>query len=110
MQIVKLEEENDAQKAKTGSCSSNIELKVLLENLLPIIGKPSTLGSGDNKVQLDWVFLVGEDKCITIYDWKEYDKSINFIDEWHVGSKNLTKDEVKEVLSELYLAKYISSE
>ncbi|MDO8609251.1 MAG: hypothetical protein Q7R95_01765, partial [bacterium] len=71
---------------------SGIQLMTTLTNLLDTIGQPSNIGSGDNKIQLEWVF-VDKEKTITIYDWKE-NTPIHKIECWHIGSKNITTDEI----------------
>jgi hypothetical protein len=100
----------------SGTSKSPFVLDVYLDDIIQTIGLPSSVGSGDNKVQLEWVFndinwpevdaadaLLNQEefgRVLTIYDWKEY-VPIYEISNWHVGSKNMTPDEVKQALLEL---------
>jgi|SRR3989304_4775794 len=95
-------------KITDGSSFSGFYLKTNLNRLLKILGEPSFVGSGDNKVQLEWVFYevipvnfkgVGH-KVFTVYDYKD-DAPINAITHWHVGSKGLKKEELHVILIEL---------
>ncbi len=98
-----------------GSSFSGFYLKVSLDRLIKLFGQPTIIGSGDNKVQLEWVFYEtnhknldpnspGEietiHKCITIYDWKK-DQPIHQIKEWNVGRKAITKEEIQYFLEEM---------
>jgi len=80
-----------------GSGSANLLLEYALEDILETFGNPTTIGSGDNKVQLQWTFVEG-DKVITIYDYKA-NKPIHEIKYWHIGSKNISKEEVVKFFS-----------
>ncbi|MFA6089668.1 MAG: hypothetical protein WC755_07440 [Candidatus Woesearchaeota archaeon] len=95
----------------SGTSYHNLELHCSLDVLIEKLGQPSYVGSGDNKVQLHWAFFEfdndGEHQVITIYDWKEYGKSINQINEWHIGSKNITKDEIKNFIAKKDLEQYL---
>ena len=79
-------------------------IKASFEKMLDLLGQPSYVGSGDNKVQVEWVFYDKEDnqKVVTFYDWKS-EKILSTITKWHVGSKTLDKQEVYNELSELGL-------
>jgi len=94
-----------------GSSYHNLDLECSLDKLIEKLGQPSYVGSDDDKVQLYWVFFEinnnGEHSVISIYDWKEYDKSINRITNWHIGSKNITKDEIKNMLTNNELEQYL---
>ena len=60
--------------------------------LLELYGTPQfNEASGDDKVQFEWVFYVG-DEVVTLYDWKTYDRNYSMyeLDEWHVGGKSLS--------------------
>jgi len=92
-----------AYQIACGSSYSGVNIQgAQLKDLLDSIGTPSNLGSGDDKVQAQWVFQLGKDRCMTIYDWKNYNKSLNFVDDWHIGSKNLKTEEITEALSQLF--------
>src|SRR3990172_9430523 len=83
-------------KITDGSSFSGFYLKTNLNRLLKILGEPSFVGSGDNKVQLEWVFY----EVFPVYDYKD-DAPINAITHWHVGSKGLKKEELHVILIEL---------
>jgi len=76
---------------------SNIYLNVSLNRLLDLLGNPSIIGSGDNKVQIEWVYYKSKDIAFTIYDYKS-NALIHNIRNWHVGSKNL---KLEQIISEL---------
>ncbi len=78
------------------SCFSNFVLHCSVDKMTDYFGHPSLVVSSDHKIQLEWVFYKKFKKdyqCITIYDWKEH-SSIYDIKNWHVGSKNLKKEEI----------------
>ena len=41
-------------------------------DLVEKLGEPTVIGSGDDKVQYEWIMKF-EDQIFTIYDWKTYD-------------------------------------
>ena len=43
------------------------------KDLVNKLGEPTLIGSGDNKVQYEWL-MEFEGEIFTIYDWKTYDK------------------------------------
>lgn len=65
-----------------------------LDELIEKLGQPSYIGSGDDKVQLHWVFY-DEHGTITIYDYKQR-KPIYNIQEWNIGSKGFAVDSIVE--------------
>lgn len=95
---------NDPIPQTEGTSGAGIYLNVSLETLLEKLGQPTRIGSGDNKVQVEWAFcddVKSDDlekvQCFTIYDWKTH-CPIHEINDWHIGSKNLSR---QEVISEL---------
>ena len=75
----KLKKEN--YNITNGTNFSGIYLIVELSHLIELLGKPSIIGSGDDKTQLQWTFYDKTgDTVITIYDYKE-DKPIHKINE-----------------------------
>jgi len=55
--------------------------------LIKAFGEPTyTDGSGDDKVQFEWVFKFNE-SIFTIYDWKTYnrDHTMNKLTTWNIG-------------------------
>ena len=85
-----------------GSSFSGVYLIVGLTKLIELLGKPTTIGSSDDKTQLQWTFYDKTgDTVITIYDYRE-DKPIHKINEWHIGSKNISDEsELMHNLTEL---------
>lgn len=86
-----------------GSSFAGFYLNVSVNKLLDILGDPTTIGSRDDKVQLQWVYYnpkVGSEQVITIYDYRE-DKPISKIKQWHIGAKNLNIAEIEHELKEL---------
>jgi len=73
-----------------GSSFSDIIINTNVETLIKVFGKPTKIGSGDNKTQLEWEFIDNNDNniVVTIYDYKaEY--PLHKIEVWHIGSKNI---------------------
>lgn len=96
------------EKMTYGSSFAGITLNVSLKRLLEVFGQPSKVGSGDNKVQLEWIFfettnknldpnskgdIITEVKLITIYDYRD-SCAIHNIHSWHVGGKNIKLEEI----------------
>ncbi len=101
MKIKKIENVDDAIQESTGTSFCGFKIHRRLDELLKVLGNASIEGSLDSKVQLEWVFKIGKNKILNIYDWKEYDHSINDISEWHVGSKGMTEQQIYSVLTSL---------
>lgn len=53
-------------------------------DLVAAFGNPTYLGSGDGKTQAEWDLRINGVMC-TIYDYKEYGKSVQRIRDWHIG-------------------------
>ena len=71
--------------------------------LLSTFGPPTydTL-SGDEKVQVEWILLFDDGRVATIYDWKEYETSVEYVTTWHVGGKNgAIVPRVEKILQEM---------
>ena len=83
----------------TGTSHHNLLVIASFRDLCDILGNPSIVGSGDEKVQLTWVLFDKENSeiAITIYDYKKR-TSIYNIYEWNIGSKGLDEDEVIQAL------------
>ena len=75
-----------------GSSFSGLIIDEDVDAILDKLGKPTEINK--DKTQLEWQFSDGE-KIITIYDYKE-NKPIYQIHTWHIGSKNVSNDEIKE--------------
>lgn len=55
-------------------------------DLVAKLGEPTVIGSGDDKVQYEWIMKF-EDQIFTIYDWKTYDAEYTEyeLDTWSIG-------------------------
>ena len=55
-------------------------------DLVNKLGEPTVIGSGDDKVQYEWIMKF-EDQIFTIYDWKTYDAEYTEyeLDTWSIG-------------------------
>ena len=59
---------------------------IYYRDLVNKLGKPSVVGSSDDKVQYEWIMKF-EDQIFTIYDWKTYDPEYTEyeLDTWSIG-------------------------
>ncbi len=59
---------------------------VYYRDLVEKLGEPTKIGSGDDKVQYEWIMKF-EDQIFTIYDWKTYDVGYTEyeLDTWSIG-------------------------
>ena len=59
---------------------------IYYRDLLTKLGKPTVIGSGDDKVQYEWI-MEFEGEIFTIYDWKTYDAEYTEyeLDTWSIG-------------------------
>ena len=54
--------------------------------------------SGD-KTQAEWIVEFEDGKVATIYDYKEYETSVEFVTDWHIGGKDSAiVSRVKEII------------
>ena len=62
---------------------------LFFKDLVEILGKPTLVGSDDEKVQCEWIVKF-EDQVFTIYDWKTYDAEYtkNELDTWSIGGND----------------------
>jgi len=76
-----------------GSSFASIVIKTNVKTLLKVFGKPTIIGSGDDKTQLEWQYVDDNDnnKIVTIYDYKS-EVPINKVKEWHIGAKGIEKE------------------
>ena len=69
-------------------------------DLVEAFGKPLS-GSGDGKVNSEWIIKFANGEVATIYDWKEY-RSISETEKisWHIGgnSRSITEQAKREML------------
>ena len=71
--------------------------------LVELMGEPTfTDGSGDGKVQKEWVIIDG-DNTFTIYDWKTYDVEYTTTENtiWHIGGKTSAYELIDKLESKL---------
>jgi len=81
-----------------GTGFKNYYLYCSVNDLYDKLGNPHKVGYYlDKKTQVEWAFELGNNRIITIYDYKE-DKSIYEIKEWHIGGKNITSEDIEEFL------------
>jgi len=75
---------------------------LFFRDLVNKLGKPTVIGSGDDKVQYEWMIKF-EGEIFTIYDWKTYDAEYTEyeLDTWSIGGN----DQSAEIISEF--KKYI---
>ena len=59
---------------------------IYYRDLVEKLGEPTVTGSGDDKVQYEWIMKF-EDQIFTIYDWKTYDAEYTEyeLDTWSIG-------------------------
>jgi hypothetical protein len=59
---------------------------IYYRDLVEKLGEPTVIGSGDDKVQYEWIMKF-EDQIFTIYDWKTYDAEYTEyeLDTWSIG-------------------------
>ena len=77
---------------------------VSYDHLVKAFGKPtSQRPSGDDKVRICWDIEFVDGTVATIYDWKNYGKTIKWVKEnfleWHIGGNN--KNAADKVLAVL---------
>lgn len=62
---------------------------LFFRDLVEILGKPTLVGSGDNKVQYEWIIKF-EGEIFTIYDWKTYDAEYTEYElyTWSIGGND----------------------
>jgi len=75
------------------------------KQLVAAFGEPTfSEGSGDGKVQKEWVFVRTQDNAIfTIYDWKTYDETFTMTmnQTWNVGGKVYAGEFVTDMMEHL---------
>jgi hypothetical protein len=59
-------------------------LTATYDELVAKFGKPNAGASGDGKVKAEWI-LEAKGTIVTIYDYKEYSKSVKYVTDWHIG-------------------------
>lgn len=61
-------------------------IKISYPELLQILGKPHFDGSGDNKVDAEWAYMLDRDSktVVTVYNYKT-DGPVHYETNWHIG-------------------------
>ena len=75
------------------------------KDLVSKLGPPTVIGSGDDKVQYEWI-VEYEDRIYTIYDWKTYDAHYTEYEltNWSIGGNaksTLLLDDFKKLIYNL---------
>lgn len=52
--------------------------------LVEVLGEPHRIGSGDGKIQVEWLLRFDDGTIATVYDYKE-DEPSYAVEDWHVG-------------------------
>jgi hypothetical protein len=86
---------NEWTNIANGTCYQDC-INVPYFELVEVFGESKI--SGD-KVQAEWILEFEDGKVATIYDYKEYEKSVEFVTDWHIGGKDSTiVPRVKEII------------
>ena len=89
--------------AATGCSFRGVYIIAEYKRIVEVVGHMTLLNKeeGDGKVQAE-VILSNEkgDKVLTIYDYKEHNKSAEEVTNWHIGG-NYGKEEVISILTQL---------
>ncbi len=102
MNLPKLLTQNQAYVTEIIGSSFLGTIKITHKELTNLLGRPHFEGSVDDKVGVEWAYLIsrGNKKTVvTIYDYK-YDGDPAELTTWHIGGKGdqeLIKDWVKTV-------------
>lgn len=78
---------------------------LFFRDLVEKLGKPTVVGTGDSKVQYEWI-IEFEDRIYTIYDWKTYNAEYTEYElfNWSIGGNaksTLLLDDFKKYIYEL---------
>jgi len=78
---------------------------IYYRDLVNKLGEPSVIGSGDDKVQYEWIMKY-DGEIFTIYDWKTYDAEYTEyeLDTWSIGGNSRSSkivDNFKKYIYEL---------
>jgi len=78
---------------------------IYYRDLVEKLGEPTVVGSGDDKVQYEWIIRY-EDRIYTIYDWKTYDAEYTEYElyTWSIGGNEKSAallDDFKKYIYEL---------
>jgi len=76
---------------------------LFFRDLVHKLGKPTVVGSGDDKVQYEWI-MEFEGRIFTIYDWKTYDAEYTEYElfNWSIGGNDQSAEIVSEFKKYIY--------
>ena len=76
---------------------------IYYRDLVTKLGEPTVIGSGDDKVQCEWI-MEFEGKIFTIYDWKTYDAEYTEYEltTWSIGGNDQSAKIVSEFKKYIY--------
>ena len=76
---------------------------LFFKDLVHKLGHPSVIGSGDDKVQVEWIMKY-KGEIFTIYDWKTYDPEYTEYElyTWSVGGNDSSASMVGEFKNFIY--------
>lgn len=76
---------------------------VNFNDLINALGQPSVIGSGDDKIQYEWI-IDYKGRTFTIYDWKTYDAEYteNELYVWSIGGNERSASKLNEFKTEIY--------
>lgn len=98
---------------KVDTCGTSLQgcVNISFNKLVKVFGKPNFDSlSGDDKVRVEWNIKFKNGTVATIYDWKNYDKSNDWVKknekEWHIGGKSdaavlMVITEIKKVFQDV---------
>ena len=78
-----------------GASFGGVFIQTTLRKLRDEFGSESFTNPTNEKTTHEWAFEIRPDSILTIYDWKEF-REIELDEEieWHIGRRNVTKDEI----------------
>lgn len=83
-----------ATREETYGSGGRSAIRATYAQLVKKFGGPHFLGSADDKVQAEWVFMLTHNEkemaLITIYDYKE-DKPKEKVTYWHIGGRGASE-------------------
>jgi hypothetical protein len=74
------------EKSVNGTSFHDVVINSSINELTQVLGEPSYIGDYEDKVSVEWVCELEDERVVTIYDWKEY-RSIgkDEVIEFHIG-------------------------
>ena len=77
------------EKSVNGTSFHDVVINSSINELTQVLGEPSYIGDYEDKVSVEWVCELEDERVVTIYDWKEY-RSIgkDEVIEFHIGGMN----------------------